>query len=525
MKTGSGGSKGCVLAWMLGFALLSFSARLAGAQPRVIGVYDFEEFDAGRPLPGAARNAMTGATAATAATLTGGAAAPDVVASAAPNKVALSFAKPGAAMFIPDSPDWATAASIRMETRLRLTSPSGGNSVAIVHRPQREGAPPLMNFYVNGNSLTLVAAVMMEGDRVETVETPMNTLNRWVYTAMTIQETTANSVTSVNMELYLDGSLRQRRTITGARLKRSRDTSLPGWVVGRAWDTSTAARWSNLNGPMDEIRLSTTSIPIAPLPNGASQPQSVFSNEPHLVPGSLSAVPALLPTTKFTQWDGKTGEDGTYATAMDGISVDVNGLPALVIRTNPATVHFVPSIEVPVPDSGVAQITVKGEFGSFVATSAIRKLAPAVAFWSLLPAQSAYAIAWGPRGMIGPDQWFLGGAFPMTPARPGEAVSLMASGLGPTNPLAPVDRPLDKDVTYQVETAESIYLNIGEAWVKADSAVLTAPGTYRIDFVVPEVPNGDHLIRIRIGDLSSGPALFSVRAPAPATGEILLQSR
>jgi len=89
-------------------------------------------------------------------------------------------------------------------------------------------------------------------------------------------------------------------------------------------------------------------------------------------------------------------------------------------------------------------------------------------------------------------------------AKPGDVLVLWATGLGPTNPAAPVGMAVPGDQTYATSESPSV-LTVDERTIVFGAAL--APGSvgvYQIAIQVPnDLPDGDWPIRMSIGGSQS----------------------
>ena len=115
----------------------------------------------------------------------------------------------------------------------------------------------------------------------------------------------------------------------------------------------------------------------------------------------------------------------------------------------------------------------------------------------------------------------------LTPAAPGQAISISAVGLGDTNPQEPLgDVPADMAPVTGIVT-----VTLGgnplppEAVTFAGLVPGATPGQYRVDIVIPvDAPLGDQPITIQIGDSVSPAGVLSIAAP-PAAMQSTRESR
>ncbi|HTP86744.1 MAG TPA: TIGR03118 family protein [Bryobacteraceae bacterium] len=195
---------------------------------------------------------------------------------------------------------------------------------------------------------------------------------------------------------------------------------------------------------------------------------------PAIGPGAFGSVKgsALAPTTR-SAGDADT-INGQLPIQLDGVSMTVDGRPAYIGYISPGQINFIAP-----PDTSMGQVSVvvyNNEVASAWATVWLQPYAPG--FFTLtggfISATHADGSPVGSTTLV-PDK--------STPAVPGETISLFGTGFGPTNP------PMDGRVLYApVPAATWPAVWIGGLQATVSWAGLSAAGTYRIDVVVPSVP-------------------------------------
>ena len=208
---------------------------------------------------------------------------------------------------------------------------------------------------------------------------------------------------------------------------------------------------------------------IAAVVNGASFQGAFTSGSWITITGSQLAA-----TTRG--WAESDFVGGKLPTELDGVRVTINGKAAYPAYVSPVQINVL------APDDdteGEVEIRVRNTFGESQPLTAVKRtLAPA--FFTYVAVGTTYAAARAADGtLIGPA-----GAFPgvtSRPARPGEVISLYATGCGLTNPavpsdsLVPVPAPLVHPPTIQ----------IGEDAAVVEYAGVVAPGLCQINVAIP----------------------------------------
>jgi uncharacterized protein (TIGR03437 family) len=94
------------------------------------------------------------------------------------------------------------------------------------------------------------------------------------------------------------------------------------------------------------------------------------------------------------------------------------------------------------------------------------------------------------------------------PARSGDTVTLWASGLGPTSPAVP-SATLFSGVAL-VDLSANIRVRVGVRVSQILFVGRVASGLDQINFVVPDLPDGDHQLYVDAGGVISPAAMLTV---------------
>jgi len=197
----------------------------------------------------------------------------------------------------------------------------------------------------------------------------------------------------------------------------------------------------------------------------------------------------LAATTRA--WATKDFVNNALPTAVDGVSVTVNGKAAFVGYVSPKQINIL----TPVDTAPGAPVTVAVTSNSLAGSSASvpdMQCSPAPFFYK---SGSPYIAAVHSDNVtpIGPTTLFPNSS---TPAKPGESIVIYATGYGDTSPqvgngvVVPGHLPL---ATIPVVT-------IGGATAQISFAGVTAPGLYQFNVTVPSsLPDGDAQVSISVG--------------------------
>ncbi|MGA1994268.1 MAG: hypothetical protein ABSH45_00695 [Bryobacteraceae bacterium] len=189
-----------------------------------------------------------------------------------------------------------------------------------------------------------------------------------------------------------------------------------------------------------------------PLENGAYglPPQSWVS-----VLGDFSGLPTM-------DWSNSISPDGALPTSLAGVTATVAGQPCVVSYVSPSRIDLLlPAVLA----SGWQSLNLNWPGGS-LANSVLTRTADAEYLAQTLNG-ILYALATGPDGsLITPDR----------PARPGETITLYATGLNITGPMTP---------PYDTTQPNAVQVVIGGEGYPAISAAPFSPGVFQVVVRIP----------------------------------------
>jgi uncharacterized protein (TIGR03437 family) len=213
-------------------------------------------------------------------------------------------------------------------------------------------------------------------------------------------------------------------------------------------------------------------------------------------PGFASATWIAIFGTNLSQttrsWQASDFVNGALPTALDGVSVTVNGLPAYVFYISPTQVNVLAP-----DDSTLGPVAVHvstGQGKSNTLTAQKQQFAPA--FFTL--GGGAYVAALHADYSIVGKPGLIAGVT-TKPAKPGETILLYGTGFGPTNPPLPSALL----VTTPAALANSVQVTMGGQAAPVAYAGLTAAGLYQLNVTVPNLPDGDSPVLARVGGVQS----------------------
>jgi uncharacterized protein (TIGR03437 family) len=223
--------------------------------------------------------------------------------------------------------------------------------------------------------------------------------------------------------------------------------------------------------------------------------QNGASFQPGVVPNSWITIKGSNLSASTATWE-RAIVDGRLPTLLEGVSVDVGGRPAYIFFVSPGQINAL----APDVGAGSMQVTVtKAGQTSAAVTANSSVLMPAFFLW---PNSQAVATL-HPAGTFAVKNGTFAG-LTTTPAKPGDVIILWGTGMGPTNPAAPVGSVTSPTVLYSV--TNSVTVTVGGATAEVFGAAL-APGfvgLYQVAIQVPaSAPNGDLPVVVTVGGAQS----------------------
>lgn len=260
-----------------------------------------------------------------------------------------------------------------------------------------------------------------------------------------------------------------------------------------------AGNGANGNGQNSGDHIYTSMVELTPAASG-TKPTILSSRG---VTNGASFTTTVAPQTWITiagtnlatatrVWSGSDIVDGKLPTALDGVSVTVNGKAAYVQYISPTQINALSPA-----DTATGPVEVKvtaGGVTSDASTVTLQAVAPA-----LFSFDGTYAAAAHADGtFVGKTGLFASAPSLTTPAKPGETIILYGTGFGGTSPAA-----ADGSITTGAAAiADSVRVTIGGTEATAVYAGL-APGfarLYQFNVTVPEsAADGDLPVMITVG--------------------------
>jgi uncharacterized protein (TIGR03437 family) len=223
----------------------------------------------------------------------------------------------------------------------------------------------------------------------------------------------------------------------------------------------------------------------------------------------------LSPTNPGRSWtasDFKTNGDGTFTMpgSLDGTSVSINGTPAYVSYISPGQINIViPNI--PAGNATVV-VTMNGQTSASFPVS-LQPLAPSFFTWQPNTQDyGKYLIAQHPDySDVGKTGLFPGTAPTFTtPAKPGETITLYATGFGPTSP--PIAAGIQTDKVYALNPLPTATLGSLPAQVVFAGLIPPLSEVYQVNVTIPSnAPDGDQALVLNVNGTPSYSGLITVQ--------------
>ena len=221
-----------------------------------------------------------------------------------------------------------------------------------------------------------------------------------------------------------------------------------------------------------------------------------------LVPGSWAQVKGTNLSDKSRIWAAADFANlgNALPTDLSGVQVLVNGTAAELYFISPTQISF----QVPSGISGAAsvQVTRDGLVSNAVSAPAVSS-APGI--FPIIVNGTNYAAAVFTDGKIAGDP-SVSSAF--RNAKPGDAISLFATGLAPSA----------AGMEVSLTQLTGVTVTVGSIAINPDFAGLVAVGEFQINFTLPQqfanMPAGNYPMTISIGGVSS-PSMINSVPPAP----------
>jgi uncharacterized protein (TIGR03437 family) len=236
-------------------------------------------------------------------------------------------------------------------------------------------------------------------------------------------------------------------------------------------------------------QLTTSNIQVGLLANA-------FSNQPLFAPNTWVYIRGanLSPAGDSRVWQGSDFVGGQMPTALDGVSVKMNGVNAYIYYISPGQLNV---LTPPNLATGMVQVQVTAN-GQTSATSFVPSQALSASFFVF---DGAHVVGTHLNGTdLGPTTLYQGLT---TPAHPGEEVVLYANGFGPTSAAVVAGSSTQSGTLPAMPV-----VTIGGVQANIIFAGLVGPGLYQFNVYVPaSTPNGDIPMTATFNGVSTQPGV------------------
>jgi uncharacterized protein (TIGR03437 family) len=236
-----------------------------------------------------------------------------------------------------------------------------------------------------------------------------------------------------------------------------------------------------VGGSGNTLTISSTPTPAISLVANAE------GENPMIAPNTWIEIKGVNPTANTRIWQDSDFVGTQMPTALDQLSVTVNGKNAFVYYISPTQINVLTppdamsgAVPVVVTDNGAAS-------ASFTALA--QATSPSLFVFNGGPYVAATHIG---GSLIGPATLYPGAS---TPAQPGETIVIYANGFGPTS------APVQNGSTTQSGTLSPLpVITIGGVTAAASFAGLVAPGEFQFNVTVPPgLASGDQSVTATSG--------------------------
>jgi uncharacterized protein (TIGR03437 family) len=228
---------------------------------------------------------------------------------------------------------------------------------------------------------------------------------------------------------------------------------------------------------------STSSVPtptIAP----SSGVVSGASFQPGIAPNAWFTINGTNLSSTTDTWASAI-VNGNLPTSLDSVSVSVGGAPAYIYYVSPTQINAV----APNVGPGNAAVTVTNSYGTSSAVTAVAQaVQPAFFQWG------TYAVATRQDYSLAVKNGTFAGTTTV-PAKPGDVIIFWGTGLGPTNPPAPVGAEVPSSSTYNTASPVTVAVGTTPAIVYGAALAPGFAGLYQVAIQIPtSLADGDYPI-------------------------------
>jgi uncharacterized protein (TIGR03437 family) len=205
-----------------------------------------------------------------------------------------------------------------------------------------------------------------------------------------------------------------------------------------------------------------------------------------IAPGTWVSIFGTLLSATTRAWRDTDFQNGLLPTALDGVSVTIDGKPAAVAFISAGQINVL------APDdssTGLGPVLVKNTLGATDPTLVLQQtVAPAL--FEFPGAKYAAATHVDGSYLAGPALVQQG--IPGTPAKVGETIVLFGTGFGATQPAISATAPVT--AALPLTRLQDLSVRIGGLDAGIAYAGLISPGVYQFNVVIPQVGAGDQSV-------------------------------
>jgi uncharacterized protein (TIGR03437 family) len=208
----------------------------------------------------------------------------------------------------------------------------------------------------------------------------------------------------------------------------------------------------------------------------------------------------LAPTTRI--WVASDFVGNQLPTALDGVSVRINGRPALVYYVSPTQLNVLAPDDAQTGSVAVQVTTRAGTSNQFIA----RKIALSPSPFSFTAAGTVFAAAVHVDGAYVAPAGAFGAGAASRPARPGDVISIYGTGCGPGIPFTPAGQIVSVAGPLTLSSSASI----GGVAARIEYAGVAGSGLCQFNVIVPNLAPGNWPFLLTVGGVTS-----TFRPPVP----------
>lgn len=193
-------------------------------------------------------------------------------------------------------------------------------------------------------------------------------------------------------------------------------------------------------------------------------------------------------------WQSSDLASNRLPTALDGVSVNINGKSAYMYYVSPIQLNVLAPDDAQTGTVNVEVVTPAGKSGSVTIDK--RSVSPALFLFDA-GGHKYIAAVLADGTYVGPSNLFPG--LSTRPVRPGDVVLLFGTGFGPTNPAQPSDILVSKPAPL----ASNVTITVGNVSAPVAFAGLVSSGLYQFNVTIPDVPDGEQPVVAQISGTQS----------------------